>query len=326
MLADRFDTAAAIRRLESVCRQETPLNQDPRDPNTYLKFEGGGMSYGHKFRSASYLLAKALRAGQRVSHVADRSSGSWAMGLAWAARVVGAASSFVTVGDPHPYIRQFVESVGGRFHVVGNNAARLAKLDEMRSAGIWVPDQHNNAAVIEAFEKSLGPELARQFSERRLDPDYLVAPIGTGGLLAGCARYLRTHGSELTTIGVDLSSSLVHGGARHFKYPHATVRGVGSDDEYCETLITSREQIDKIVPQSPFQAWKEMIALVQEFPCSVGMSSALALAAASRLRREVGPDKKIVVILPDRGETYADELRSARLVFGCEFARPAWST
>ncbi|WNG47372.1 pyridoxal-phosphate dependent enzyme [Archangium minus] len=316
MLAEGLDTAAVIRRLESVCRQETPLRQDHRDPNTYLKFEGGGMIYGHKFRSAAYLLIKALSAGQRVSHVADRSSGSWAMGLAWAARVAGATSSFVTVGDPHPYIRQFVESVGGCFHVVDNNAARLAKLDELRSSGIWVPDQHNNVAVIEAFEKSLGPELARQFREHQLAPDYLVAPVGTGGLLAGCARYLRAHGAKLTTVGVDLSSSLVHEGTRHFKYPHAKVRGVGSDDEYCETLITSREQIDRIVPQSPFQAWKEMLALVQEFPCSVGMSGGLALAAASQLRREVGPDKKIVVILPDRGETYAEELRAARLVFG----------
>jgi cysteine synthase len=290
-----------------------------------MKLEGAGMCYGHKFRSAAYVVAKAVEQGIPLSRVADRSSGSWAMGLAWAVNVAGGRSRFVTQGEPSPYVRAFVEALEGEFEVVHSNLERKSALERLKSQGYYVPDQHANGLVIEAFEQTLGKQLLHQLREHEVVPDVIVAPVGTGGLLSGTVRALRTNYPSLTSVGVDLSSSVVHDGPRSITYPHVKVRGVGSEDEYCKTLKLARSSIDQIGIASIFAALDQQLEFTRQFPASIGLSSGLALAWTEQyLRRLPKKDEipQIVVILPDRGETYAHELSCANTLF----SRPIDST
>lgn len=297
-----MDTQLA--QLNFAMNLETPLLRLPWLKNTYLKFEGGGIFYNHKFRSASYLLAHAIRSGRNIKKIADRSSGSWAMGLAWAAKQVGAASTFVSVNPPPTYVSRFVKALGGDFKIVNDNEERLRHLEILQANGFWIPDQHRNPRVIRAFDKTLGCQLARQLESQNIKPDILIGPIGTGGLIAGTGKHLRRRYSSLKTIGVDRSTSIVHSCGEHRSQSLTPVRGVGSEDEICITFVRARKYIDEIRAICPSRIHMESQNFASFFPASIGASTALALAAARENEGKLAANQVQIVLGPDRGETY----------------------
>src|SRR5262245_41474347 len=75
-----------------------------------------------------------------------------------------------------------VESLGGMDEAV--QAARAMA----RSDDVFLPDQFSNPANPLAHEQTTGPEIWAQLGE---DVDVLVAGVGTGGTITGCARFMK---------------------------------------------------------------------------------------------------------------------------------------
>lgn len=295
-------TKMNLKKLHQMKFPRTPLVAVGE--NLLCKLEGAGANPTHKSRSAAWIIEDAWRRGRELSRVADRTSGSWAMGLALATHAAGGRSRFVCVGKPEPVVRAIVEGLGGAFECVGSNTERIGALERLREQGWWSPDQHNNPRVIDAFEHTLGEELVADFDRAGLRHDQLaavVAPLGTGGTLAGVSRRLRRAGySTFKAVGVDAAASIVHGGPRPWIAESLKVPGVGSQDEFCQTLRAAMADIDEVVTASPFDA----VARVNEFfsinEYSCGMSGGLAVVAAERYVLPLcPPDGKVLVILPD---------------------------
>lgn len=310
-----MSTHSITAKLAFAMHAQTPLIPHPSLPNLMLKLEGGSINYGHKFRSAAHLLAGEIASGRTIDHVADRSSGSWAMGLAWATAACGGRSTIVTIGEPQAYVRSFVEAHNGTFQVVASNSERLAALAVLQHGGAWVPDQHDNPSVIRAFSETLGVELVAQLVAKMRCVDILVAPVGTGGMLTGTALALRQNFGAVRTVGIDLMSSVVHEGPRTGSWSHAKVRGVGSDDEFCGTLRNASQYIDFLAVGNQFEALSGMFTFAKMFPATIGMSGGLALHHGETIAR-TNPSKSVVALLPDRGETYSAELKLAYAIFG----------
>ena len=134
--------------------------------------------------------------------------------------------------------------------------------------------------------------------------------MGTGGLLAGTTRAMRMAGLTPVAVGVDVASSITHTGPRSWKPQQVRMRGVGSDDEVCATLRAARGTVDDILAVDHFAAAEEMRNFFHVSSNGCGMSGGLALAAATRHLLDGCPaGRHIVVILPDRGDLYAEELR-----------------
>jgi cysteine synthase len=290
------------------------------------KLEGVGPNPAHKSRSAAWLLRQADARGIDISRVADRTSGSWAMGLAAASRAMGGISRFVCVGEPEPVVRAVVEANGGSFMRVPANAERITALERLRAVGWWSPDQHNNPAVIDAFENTLGVELASdliRLGVGKRELAFVVAPMGTGGTLAGVSRALRRVGfTGFKTAGVDVASSMVHGGPRTWVPEGLKVPGVGSLDEYCGTLRVAMRAINLVLTASAYDALDAVNRFFALNPYSCGMSSGLALAATERyLLPQCPKNKRILVIMPDGAWRYATHLAAASAIFGRERKR-----
>ena len=124
-------------RLRAVQMANTPAFFHPTIPRLFIKHEGGGVHPGHKFRSAAWVVERAVRDGIDVSRVADRSSGSWAMGLSFAVQICCGATRLVSVGEPPAVIRAVVEANGGAFDVVATNRERVGRLEELIDQGYW---------------------------------------------------------------------------------------------------------------------------------------------------------------------------------------------
>jgi cysteine synthase A len=127
----------------------------------------------------------------------------------------------------------------------------------------------------------------------------LIAGVGTGGTLTGCAQYLKPLLPNLKVIAVEPSESpVLSGGAPG---PHC-IQGIGAG------VIPDNvdlDLIDEVVPVSSDEAMFMSRQLVQREGVFCGISSGAAVHAALKVgRRPENVGKRIVVFIPSFGERY----------------------
>src|SRR3990167_7847505 len=136
---------------------------------------------------------------------------------------------------------------------------------------IWA-NQFDNTANRDVHYRTTGPEIWRD-SEGRVDA--FVCAVGTGGTLAGVARYLKERKPAVRIVLADpMGSSLYHSALQ-------------VDDQQCVDML---------------------YRLLREEGLFVGGSSGINLVAAQQLARELGPGHCVVTLLCDRGGLYAGRL------------------
>ncbi|KAB8028573.1 PLP-dependent lyase/thiolase [Fluviispira multicolorata] len=303
--------------LDRIMNLQTPLVQSSEDDRIFMKLEGGSLNYNHKFRSAAYLVKKALEANIDLSKVADRSSGSWSMALSHCVYLAKGKSQFITTKVPHPYLAKIVESKNGVFKMVKNNSVRIEELNKLvHDEGWYTFNQHSNLDLINAFKETLGRQLVNDLNFMGISPKYIVAPVGTGGLLAGASLALKENKFATKIVGCDISSSIVNQAKRSMTYKLSACRGVGSEDEICHTFIESSKYIDEILVSNIYNTLHEMKRFTNRYPFTVGMSTCLALSVVkTHLLKKCRANESILIISPDRGETYTDEINCALKIY-----------
>ena len=297
-------------KLTELLSPNAPLFRHPDDDRVLVYHLGLGHFPAHKFYSALFLIQARLDAGLSISPCGDRSSGSWAMGLAHACHVLSngtASTRFVSVGSPAAFVQDFVEKHGGNYDVVESNVARKAWTEERELEGYYLPDQHDNEQVITAFEETVAPDLHKKLKQVGLRPWGIIGPVGTGGLLAGTVRGLRRRGYKTRAIGVNVDSSIQHIGPRPTTLPWLKCRGVGAVDEICGTFRVARLDMDELRWTSPFNAAERLVQF-QKRSHGCGMSGALTLAVAfDQVVPRIPKGASVVAILPDSPDLYTKE-------------------
>ena len=160
----------------------------------------------------------------------------------------------------------------------------------------FIPSQFENKANPEAYYLSLGREIYRDIDGKI---DILVAGIGTGGTISGCARYFKEINAKVKIIGVEPSSSpLISKGVSGSHQ----IQGIGANF-IPKTLAL--DLIDNVVTIKDEEAFLGARMLAQIEGLFVGISSGAAFyAALNEVKKEENKGKNIVVILPDTGERY----------------------
>jgi cysteine synthase A len=183
-----------------------------------------------------------------------------------------------------------IESLGGMNEAV--EAARAIA----RSDDVFLPEQFSNPANPAAHEATTGPEIYRQLDE---DVDVLVAGVGTGGTITGCARYLKARNPKLQVIACEpLSSAVLSGRAPG---PHR-IQGIGAG---FVPPVLERELLDEIITVSDDDAVGVAQRCAREEGVLAGISGGAAMHAAMVVaQRPESKGKRIAVILPDSGERY----------------------
>jgi cysteine synthase A len=173
----------------------------------------------------------------------------------------------------------------------------IRKRDELakKIRNSWVPDQFGNYENILAHQKTTGQEIIEQTGGR---VDAFVAGTGTGGTLMGVAKALSKVNPKVKIIAVEPAESAVLSGSKPGKHG---IKGIG--EGFIPPLIDP-EIIDEVIAVSTKKARQMSRRLAKKEGLFVGVSSGANIVAALKVARRLGKGKRIVTILPDRGERY----------------------
>jgi len=129
--------------------------------------------------------------------------------------------------------------------------------------------------------------------------DVLVAGVGTGGTITGCAGVLKSRLPQLRVVAVEPAASPVLGGG--VAGPHR-LQGLGAG---FIPPVLDMDRIDEVMAVSDDEAMDVGRRLAREEGLLCGVSSGAVVAAALRIgQRPAMAGRRIVVILASFGERY----------------------
>jgi len=180
-------------------------------------------------------------------------------------------------------------------------AGRLAL--ELPNA-IWA-QQFDNVVNREAHYATTGPEIWRDTAGK---VDAFVSAVGTGGTLAGTARFLKEKSPKVRIVLADPDGSALYAWKKTGKLEasgSSITEGIGT------TRITANFEgtpVDDAERVSDQEAVDIVYRLLREEGLYVGGSTGINVAAAVATARKLGPGHTIVTLLCDRGSLYFQRL------------------
>ena len=180
-------------------------------------------------------------------------------------------------------------------------AARLAA--ELPNA-IWA-NQFDNVVNRQAHYETTGPELWRDTDG---EIDAFVCATGTGGTLAGAARYLKERNGRVRIVLADPQGSALY---NWVKTGELKAEGSSITEGIGTTRITANLEgtpIDDAVSIDDQTCVTMVYRLLREEGLFLGGSSGINVAAAVQVARDLGPGHTVVTVLADRGGLYSQRL------------------
>ncbi len=169
-------------------------------------------------------------------------------------------------------------------------AEEICKSDTNR----YMPLQFDNPANPAVHERTTALEILKEIPE----PDAFVAGIGTGGTVTGVGRAFKKKGLGTIIVGIEPAGSpIITEGKRG---PHG-IQGIGAG---FVPKVLDMKAVDRMMTVKDADAMIAARRLAREEGILAGISSGAAVHAACLVAKELGPGKKVVVILPDTGERY----------------------
>jgi cysteine synthase A len=138
-----------------------------------------------------------------------------------------------------------------------------------------------------------------------------VCATGTGGTLAGVARFLKERNPRVRTVLADPHGSGLYSYVKTGEISaegNSITEGIGSSRVTANLEGTPIDDAVRIDDQSCVTM---VYRLLREEGLFVGGSTGINVAAAVRLAREMGPGHTIVTLLCDRGDLYRARLFNA---------------
>lgn len=173
----------------------------------------------------------------------------------------------------------------------------IAKAQELlaENPDWFMPSQFENPANPRIHEETTAREIWEQ-TEGKLDA--VVAGVGTGGTITGIARAFAQKDRKVQIIAVEPASSAVLSGESPGTHKQ---QGIGAG---FIPAIVDQTLIDRVIKVTDEEATTTTDRLAKEEGLLVGISSGSAVTAALTVAKELGRDKRLVVILPDTGLRY----------------------
>ena len=209
--------------------------------------------------------------------------------------------------DPNNYVRY---------------SEKLAKdLAKENSNGVIWANQFDNTANLEGHYNSTGPEIWQQ---TKGNIDGFICSVGSGGTIAGISKFLKEQKSDVT---IGLSDPL--GSALYNFYQNGELKAEGNSisEGIGQGRITENlncAKIDKAYQVSDEEALPIIFDLHSQEGLLLGGSSAINVAGAIRMAKEMGPGKTIVTILCDSGSRYFSKLWNTDFLKSKNLPLPSW--
>lgn len=269
----------------------------------FAKLESFNPASSAKDRVALSMIQNAEKLGLLApgSTIIEPTSGNTGIGLA----AIGSACGYrviIVMPDSMSIERQKLMRAYGAELILTPGAlgmrGAIQKAEELAKEipQSFIPNQFENPSNPLAHYETTAKEIWRDLDGK---VDVLVAGIGTGGTISGCARFLKEKNPSLYVVGVEPASSPLL--TKGVSGAHG-IQGIGAN---FVPKNLDRSLVDEILTVADNEAYSFAKALAKREGLLVGISSGAALSAAVFVSNtEKFRDKNIVVILPDSGERY----------------------
>ena len=225
-------------------------------------------------------------------------------------RVCGADLRLVPAApykDPKNYVR-YSEAL----------ALELAKTHD---GGVLWANQFDNTANMDGHYQTTGPEIWQQTNKKL---DGFICAVGSGGTLAGVGKFLKEQNPDIKIGLADPEGSALY---NHYKHGELKSDGSSISEGIGQGRITANlaeAPVDLAFRLSDREALPIIFDLMQHEGLHMGGSTAINIAGAVAMARELGPGHIIVTILCDSGQRYQSKIWNPEFLKSKDLPFPDW--
>lgn len=288
-----------------------------------------------KDRAALFIIKDALETGalKPGGVIVEGTAGNTGIGLALVGNALGHRAVIVIPETQSQEKLDMLRLCGADLRPVPavpykdpNNYVKVSGriADEMNAknpgSAIWA-NQFDNVANRRAHFETTGPEIWAQTDGK---VDAFTCSVGTGGTLAGTGMFLKSKNPKVKIVLADPM-----GAALYHYYKHGELKSEGSSitEGIGQGRITKNLEgapVDDALQIPDEEALPYVFDLIQQEGLVLGGSSAINVAAAVRLARQMGRGHTIVTILCDFGTRYQSKLFNPAFLKSKNLPVPAW--
>ena len=290
---------------------QTPLVKLNRLPNEFncraeiiAKLESFNPTASVKDRIAGAMVTSAEKEGTiKPGHTVliEPTSGNTGIALAMVAAAKGYRLILTMPDTMSTERRSMLRAFGAELQLTPGiegmkGAIQLAKELVTSIPNAYLLQQFDNLSNPEIHEKTTANEIWKDCEGK---VDALIAGVGTGGTITGCARFLKQKNPNIKVFAVEPASSPILSGGNPGSH---SIQGIGAG--FIPNVL-DMNQIDEIIKINDNEAMDIGRRLAKEEGLLSGVSSGAAVAAALKVGNQPEfANRRLVVILPSFGERY----------------------
>ncbi len=199
---------------------------------------------------------------------------------------------------------------------------QLAKeLAQSHPGGVIWANQFDNTANMRGHYRTTGPEIWRQ-TDGHIDG--FTCAVGSGGTIAGVGRFLKERNPDVRIALSDPDGSALYG---HYIHGELKAEGNSISEGIGQGRITAnlaKAPIDTAYRLSDIDALPYIYDLMRAEGLYLGGSTAINVAGAVAMARELGPGHTIVTILCDSGQRYQSKVWNPEFLRSKSLPVPSW--
>ena len=290
---------------------QTPLVKLNRLPNEFncraeiiAKLESFNPTASVKDRIAGAMVKSAEKEGTiKPGHtvLVEPTSGNTGIALAMVAAAKGYRLILTMPDTMSTERRAMLRAFGAELQLTPGKEGIQGAIELAKELVLSVP----NAYLLQQFDNLSNPEIHEKTTAEEIwedcegNLDALIAGVGTGGTITGCARFLKQKNPKIKVFAVEPSSSPVLSGGNPGSH---AIQGIGAG---FIPKVLDMNQIDEVIRINDNEAMDIGRRLAKEEGLLSGVSSGAAVAAALKVGQKTEfENKRLVVILPSFGERY----------------------
>jgi cysteine synthase A len=274
----------------------------PAGISVWIKLEKSNPGASIKDRIALSMINDAEQKGLLKPHsvIIEPTSGNTGIGLAMVAAVKGYRIILVMPESMSLERRKIMSAFGAEFELTPREKGMKGAIERARQLqseieDSWVPMQFDNQANTDIHRTTTAIEILTDFREGL---DYLIAGVGTGGHITGCAEILKKEFPKLKVYAVEPELSAVLSGGSPSPHP---LQGIGAG--FIPSIMRT-DLLDGVIKISKEEAYTFTKRAAKEEGLFIGISSGAALAAINQKINEFPDGAKILTFNYDTGERY----------------------
>ena len=279
---------------------------DPDGAEILVKFEGLNVGGSIKTRTAYNMIrdAEARAVINKDTVIVEPTSGNQGIGLALVGAVLGYKTKIIMPDSVSEERRKLVRHYGAEvilIHDAGNigdcieECLNTALKMQAEDPNVFVPQQFENPANSNAQRRFTGVEILEQVNA----PIHgFCSGIGTGGTITGIGETLKEKNPDIEIWAVEPEHAAILSGGSI-----GTHIQMGIGDGIIPAILNQNIYSDICIvkDEEAIQTAKDL-ASKEGILC--GISSGTNVAAAIKLAKKLGKDKRVVTVLPDTAERY----------------------